>query len=107
MKNKPRNRAAEHLLSPDQLELKRRKWKSMIVFSGCCAILTLAGFLRGLKVWLDLTVATRDTAILPGSTMVLAYSVGVFAFSIQQWRRVDKQIKQTREKNNQTSEPQS
>ncbi len=94
MKNKLPNPEAEQVLNLAQLELKKREWKSMIIISGCAALGTLAGFLWALRNWLDPVVRTSDTWPLPMSAIGLAETVGVFAFSIQEWRRTGKRIKQ-------------
>lgn len=94
MNNKLRNHAMEQVLNLDQLELQKRKWKSMMIVSGCAALLTLAGFGWALRNWLDPVVRTGDTWPLPMSAVLLAETIGVFAFSIQEWRRTGKRIKQ-------------
>ncbi len=94
MKNKLQNPAVEDVLSLDQLELKQRKWKSMMIVSGCAALAALAGFGWAIKNWLDPIVRTSDCWPLPMSAIGLAETIGVFAFSIQEWRRTRKRIKQ-------------
>ncbi len=95
-KNTPE--VGEEVKSLDQLKAERQKWARFTIGFGCCVVVALGGLAWGIKDWLAPDVSTRDTWTLPLALVFFVDMAGMFAFSLQELRKVSRQIKGTQAK---------
>lgn len=84
--------STEQVKSLDQLKAERQKWARLTAGVGCGAVLALAGLAWGVKDWFAPDVSTRDTWTLPTALIFFVEMAGIFAFSLQELKKVSRQI---------------
>lgn len=78
--------------SLEQWAAQQQKWARLTVGSACGMVVVLAGLTWAVADWVSPTVSTRDTWTLPLAVIFLAQMAGVFAFSLQEFKKVSARI---------------
>lgn len=77
----------------EQLQQKRKRIQNLLWVSSALFVLSLAGFIWGLRDWLSPSVATGDAWMLPACFISLVTYSGAVLFGVQELREVARQMK--------------
>jgi divalent metal cation (Fe/Co/Zn/Cd) transporter len=95
MKHQSASDSFEHSHAPPPSErwaAQQQKWARFVVGSACGMVVGLVGVAWAVADWISPAVSTRDTWALSLAIIVLAQVAGVFAFSLQEFKKVSSRI---------------